>query len=119
MMLKLRVWDKRRKRIVLVESINFKSGVIQEDTPYAVNRKLYLDQVVLMQSTGLFDKNGVEIYEGDIVRYFTNSNSVIEWKDGGFIIKRELDGAYEIIQNRIAQIEVIGNIYQNPELLEI
>lgn len=47
--------------MVSVELINFKSRIIQEVTPYAVNIKLYFDQVKLMQSTGLKDKNGVEI----------------------------------------------------------
>ena len=78
-----------------------------------------MKDIILMQTTGLEDKNGVEIYEGDIVKYFRKGNSVIEWKDGGFIIKRVMDGEYELMQSRIAEMEVIGNIYENPELLEV
>lgn len=116
---KFRAWDKRRNRMIEVTSISFRNGTIEEDTRYAVNRHMYLDDVVLMQQTGLEDKNGVEVYEGDIVNYFRKSISVIEWKDGGFIIKRILDGEYELIQSRIAKIEVLGNIYEHPELLEV
>ena len=115
---KFRAWDKRRQRMIEVTSINFRDGNIQEETRYAVNRELYLDDVVLMQYTGLKDQEGTEIYEGDVVNYFVKSNSIIEWKNGGFIIKRVIDGAYELIQSRIAEIEVLGNIYENPELLE-
>jgi len=75
--------------------------------------------VVVMQFTGLLDKNGKEIYEGDIVREFWNGNpdpccvQVVEWDDNessgprvvGFYLQ---DGD---------EYEVIGNIYENPELL--
>lgn len=74
--------------------------------------------MILMQYTGLKDKNGKEIYEGDIVRiqddkYFTKE---IQWKQGisGFIIK-DVSLLDEYV---IKQLEVIGNIYENAELLE-
>ncbi len=75
---------------------------------------------IVMQYTGLKDKQGNEIYEGDIVKGFCTGNypAVIECDapDGGYNI-REGDGEYmEIDSNTI--IEVIGNIYESPELLE-
>src|SRR5512146_66283 len=76
----------------------------------------------LMQYTGLKDKNGKEIYEGDVVEVEDGPNKKkreIVFKDGAFSLKL-LNGATEYLPNyvRYGQIEVIGNIYENPELLD-
>jgi len=64
------------------------------------------------QYTGLKDSKGVEIYEGDVLEYWParEHRSVIEWKDGAFGFGDCLAG-YQMS-------EVIGNIYENPELLK-
>ncbi len=81
------------------------------------------DEKTIGQYTGLKDKNGKEIYEGDIVKVFTNK----EWRIGKIIYEHSeftIDvtnnkdlkyGRTSIIENLT---EVIGNIYDNPELLE-
>ena len=80
-------------------------------------------QFNLMQYTGLKDRNGVEIYEGDIVQYETNyygnrqvRKAEVKWHDD-----LEHDGFGEPLAMgyifRGANIEVIGNVYENPELL--
>ena len=118
---KFRAWDKEGKVMIDWFWLNsegeaYETPVTLYDTPHTeIERN---DDLILMQYTGLKDKNGLEIYEGDIVSYFTDSNSVIEWKNGGFIIKRVIDGAYDLMQMRIADVEVIGNIWENLELLE-
>lgn len=72
----------------------------------------------LMQYTGLNDKNGKEIYEGDIVRIFKGDICVVEYNYNGFGLKvideSKNYGYVDFIDYRI---EVIGNIYDNPELL--
>ena len=133
MIQKFRAWDKEKKRWMTPEIEDEEESEIRLDLWGSVAFRLPLheqedntitildgsDMFDLMQSTGIKDKNNVEIFEGDIVSYFRKSNSVIEWKDGGFIIKRVMDGEYDFMQSRIAEIEVIGNIYENPELLEV
>lgn len=70
----------------------------------------------LMQFTGLKDKNGKEIYEEDIVRWNqTGYTQSIVFKHGAFCIGIELLSSYTEAN---LDIEVIGNIYENPELLK-
>lgn len=81
------------------------------------------DGYLLMQYTGLKDKNGKEIYEGDIVRgrsygFPTTRNyiGVVEYWYNGFSVKENKDKGIRDGLN--TTFEVIGNIYENPELLE-
>lgn len=71
--------------------------------------------IILMQSTGLTDKNGKEIFEGDVIAHYLSSPIVVEWFDerGGFLPWCDED---EFAQ--ATAFEVLGNIYENPELLK-
>ena len=68
------------------------------------------------QFTGLYDKNGKEIYEGDLVVYYASGFARIEFVAGGFHIIQEEYG-FDFMGQMLATIEVIGNIFDNKELL--
>jgi uncharacterized phage protein (TIGR01671 family) len=82
----------------------------------------------LMQYTGLTDKNGKEIYEGDIVQYnqnssYDNMDFIAKWSDDklGFIFQSN-SGEQLVNQtphlNRFKHLEVVGNIFEHSELLK-
>ncbi|AFM73761.1 hypothetical protein BUY73_01090 [Staphylococcus epidermidis] len=124
--MKFRAWDKDERAMLDVHGINFDAQGIWTNElidDESDGNFIFLDDVVLMQSTGLRDINGTEIYEGDIVRY----NRGISWSVEKFpyVVKNSMEGfvfEYGLIQHslskKIEYVTVIGNIYENPELLE-
>lgn len=141
--IKFRVWHKRKKKIfeVLSISLNLQSLWVRPfDTKGHINEELvFFSDVILMQYIGLKATNGEEICEGDIVRYFAQANNHghpwgWEFTDDGVGVVRFLSGGYiitdkdeSLVKVEIPQLftnyeevylEVIGNIYENPELLK-
>lgn len=81
------------------------------------------DDLILMQYTGLHDKNGVEIFEGDVLKCKNSSQGVLIWntKRAGYLLDttQTKDGwTHPIDGFDIGTAEVTGNIYENPELLK-
>ncbi|HEN2939108.1 TPA: hypothetical protein U4V13_001235 [Streptococcus agalactiae] len=81
------------------------------------------DDYILMQSTGMFDKNGVEIFDGDIVLTtrlidytYKNFKGVVKMLEGRWLIDTGKDAVS--LWTEVDENEAIGNIYQNSELLE-
>ena len=72
------------------------------------------EDFILLQYTGLKDKNGKEIYEGDIISYGNvgASNDIVKYEEGGFKPFINMAGPHA------EEIEVIGNIYENPTLIK-
>jgi len=126
--IKFRAWvPTNNGEMMKVEEIEWnEDGSIKEiDTGYNFSDKYnpeQLNDVILMQFTGLFDKNEKEIYEGDILN--VNSNAVVEWNYElvGFITSnRDPEKPfYNILWASLVReglAEVIGNIYENSDLL--
>lgn len=88
------------------------------------------EKIILMQSTGLKDKNGKEIFEGDIIRYNIDVvdikrhptlgfYTVLDGREGFFGDGMSIDDFEEGAKEFSKTAEIIGNIYENPELLEV
>ena len=81
------------------------------------------EDLVLMQSTGLKDKNGKEIFEGDIVKMAKDVYSklthyeVVRHRGGAYRLESKQHGCE--LWLRHTDCEIVGNIYENPELLEV
>ena len=106
---KFRAWDSISKKIHRWDIIK----------TMALFQFQSLDHYTLMQYTGLKDKNGVEIYEGDIVRYSNDKPYQVFFKECCFCFY--LPANNHILRLRVFneknKYEVIGNIHENPELI--
>ena len=98
--IKFRAWDKKHKKMYHGGDIRTALAFPDEDTE-------------IMQYTGLKDKNGKEIYEGDIIKYPHGEvpYGPVKWTGNGFWVKEPSEYTH-MPHDR----EIIGNIYENPEL---
>lgn len=118
-----RAWDGKIMRYAfLVARPQFADVLmIMQDEDFA--REQYnLQEWKVMQFTGLFDKGGNAIWEGDIIKYIPfNYNSDLIYVQcptlDNFHWYSELQSMFEDFEDK-CQIEVVGNIYENPELLQ-
>lgn len=130
-----RAWNKATKEMYEVDdivSIDFGKSEISVKTLFFERTNYYnFNDIVLMQSTGLTDKNGEEIFEGDVVTdgyttgdiknhptlgfYMVDDNGTERW----FSDAATIEDFEEYVETAHRIIEVLGNIYTNPELLEV
>ena len=123
--IKFRAWLKDDKRMVEIRSIDFheEGNIITVNYNDIFGFEFNENEIELMQYTGLKDKNGKEIYEGDILLVANGSingdimfsKRVVKWfeEKRGYNI-HNFDNVYKPTH----YYEVIGNVYQHPELLE-
>lgn len=122
MNLKFRAWDKELKEMVQVDALVFEEQIIKATYKNGNVVKEDLKNYVLMQSTGLTDYNGREIFEGDIVKMSMNFYSNPTYYE----VVRSAGGTYRLESSqhgcelwlRHADCYIVGNIYENPKLLE-
>ncbi|MFJ1411723.1 YopX family protein [Capnocytophaga canimorsus] len=114
--IKFRVFDKEAKTMQKVSSIDIENNEVFIYDIGGFDKNLSFDEIELMQFTGLYDKNGVEIYEGDILENKKERN-VVFFEDGCFYVKFQ-DSRYRVGGFDSTFINVIGNIHENPELLK-
>jgi len=119
--IKFRAWDKRQKRMIPPYLLCNLTGDMEQENEY----------IIFMEYTGLKDRNGKEVYEGDIVRAFKETDYRIKrWEEYYFIVKWDECGYWKFMRidmkdwchagylSDLNYIEIIGNIYENQELLK-
>ena len=139
---KFRAWHKKRKK--MYDVLHFHTATWDNGgewvtakgfniiTQQYIHIQIEPKDSFIMQCTGLKDKNGREIYDGDILKFklledfaaFGTNEKYVEiiapviYEYGGFFIEQSENSIF-LGQLPMSEIEVVGNIYENPELLEV
>ena len=135
--IKFRAWHKGQKEMFTALYLTFSGRIgIWNNEETEIDFTSEYPYLELMQYTGLKDKNGKEIYEGDILntkttfennmsdrRFQPDTERLVSFENGGFIDKYTGRELWDKIRNltytpsRWTDYEIIGNIYENPELI--
>ena len=121
-----RAWDKESKKMIDVDILNWNNGEV-DFIGDGITFMLKANDIALMQSTGLFDKNGKEIFEGDILSIETDEENVkveVSWdsKHALFAFEskkyNEKEPLAELFEDNPYPFKIIGNIWEDGELLD-
>lgn len=127
---KFRAWDKVFKEMVQVNALVLDEQVVKVTYKNGNVAKEDMKEYELMQSTGLKDLNGIEIFEGDILEV-TDKHSWLEVvsysQEKAMFVTEEINREfkvpesplYDLLDSTFLKFKVIGNIYENLELLEV
>lgn len=121
-LLRFRAWDVEFKEMVQVDALDFEEQLIKATYKNGNVVKDDLKNYVLMQSTGLRDKNGKEIFEGDIIDSTDGFlTGVVEFRVGlGMFVSELVEyNSFERLCNVASSRKIIGNIWEHPELAEV
>lgn len=129
---KFRAWDSSKKEMFTDTFAITESGqvvVVEQESVASPPDYVFVEHLVIMQSTGLHDKNGKEIFEGDIVRMRNPRDrrqigmfQVVRVANSpmlGLLDKKLTTEIFNLYEHMRNYYEIIGNIYENPELLEV
>ena len=129
---KFRAWDSAKKEMFKDTFAITESGqvvVVEQESVVCPPDYVFVDHLVIMQSTGLFDKNGREIFEGDIIAngpdvmcmkrhntlgFYVEKKGKVEFIADCAVLEEFEEDAKEIADS----LEIIGNIYENKDILE-
>lgn len=123
-----RAWDVEFKEMVRVDALILDEQVIKATYKNGNVVKEDIKNYKLMQSTGLTDKNGKEVFEGDILSVETDEENVkvsVFWDDKYALFMfeskkyNETEVLAELFEDNAYSFEIIGNVHANPELLEV
>lgn len=136
-----RVFDNDDKKMHDVIFLNYENNSVEWYNDKNKKRAAFIEEVPTVQCTGLKDKNGKLIYEGDILDLYVSSKKLyryeVKFEIGSFMLVSQdeifdfknvwndyvyplsqLYYEYQNEENYIDECEIIGNVYENPELLE-
>ena len=124
MIQKFRAWDVNNMEMFANDQLIIWNGNVYANDPGKISvdkmRGWSIDEKYLMHFTGLFDVNGKEIFEGDVVHAYNEGArliGVIEYFDNAYCIK-DKNGIYNSLWINAEHYEVVGNIWEDGELVE-
>ena len=123
--IKFRAWSSGRKEMAEVESIHFKGNAVYLISKY-LRLVANLDETELMQFTGQKDMNGKEVFEEDILKLENRDFGIVQYNNLNCnyyiqLINYHFNVAIDFkkVFSYQSKVEIIGNKYENPELLEV